>query len=75
MHFDVCTSWLAGALSWVPPKQKPPKLSGFIIPEITEDLDLDDYSHKIKELEALFSLLQFQVVLWGVTTSVSALLR
>lgn len=35
------------------PKEEPPELSGFIIPEITEDLNLDDCGHKIKELEAV----------------------
>lgn len=44
------------------PKEEPPQLSGFIIPEITEDLNLDDCGHKIKELEAvslLSKVLQF----------------
>lgn len=47
------------------PKEEPPKLSGFIIPEITEDLHLDDCGHKIKALEAVFLLskvLQLQAV-------------
>lgn len=52
------------------PKEEPPKLSGFIIPEITEDLNLDDCGHKIKDLEAvsfLSKVLQFQAVLQAVT--------
>lgn len=71
----VSTRCLAGALSQVPPKEEPPRLSGFTIPEITEDLNLDDWGYKIKELEALsplLKMLRFWVVLRGVTTSASA---
>lgn len=60
------------------PKEEPPKLSGFIIPEITEDLNLDDCGHKIKDLEAisfLSKVLQFQAVLQAVTPLVSPLLH
>lgn len=60
------------------PKEEHPKLSGFIIPEITEVLNLDDCRHKIKELEAVSLLpkvLQFQAVLQGVTLSASPLLH
>lgn len=44
------------------PKEEPPELSGFIIPEIIEGLNLDDCGHKVKELEAvslLSKVLQF----------------
>lgn len=60
------------------PKEEHPKLSGFIIPEITEVLNLDDCGHKIKELAAVSLLpkvLQFQAVLQGVTLSASPLLH
>lgn len=60
------------------PKEEHPKLSGFIIPEITEVLNLDDCGHKIKELEAvslLLKVLQFQAVLQWVTLSASPLLH